>query len=193
MGEATAVQGPTSNVVLNGTVRVDVGWGTPGSVDPGTVLGTMSLTISDLANAAGDPLSHGGTTTDTAGGVPGSTGTEIADIVFTGLEIRAGGGDDYAGNLIVTGDDSGVTLTEDAATGFRYRRAGLGGTTTTDIEGSGTATAKALFVGQSVDGPLGVIGTWTMTDSSVGRIDADGIDAKDVGNTIYGAFGAEVP
>ena len=65
--------------------------------------------------------------------------------------------------------------------------------TTADIPGSGTATAKALFMGQSVDGPRGVIGTWTMTDAQVGRIDADGIDAKDVGATIYGAFGAETP
>ena len=191
--QATNTNGTGGQTLLSGTVRVDVGWGTPADVNAATALGTMSLTISDLANAAGDPLSDGGTTTDTGAGTPGAPGTEIADIVFPGLSILAGGGDDYAGNLIVTGDTTATTLTEVAVTGHRYRRAGLGVTETADLTGDGTASVKALFVGQSVDGPLGLIGTWTLIDASVGRIDGDGIDAVAIGGPIRGAFGAEVP
>ena len=48
-------------------------------------------------------------------------------------------------------------------------------------------------MGQGVDGPLGVIGTWTLTDSTVGRVSADGSEVADLGQAIYGAFGAEIP
>ena len=62
-----------------------------------------------------------------------------------------------------------------------------------DIDAAGTATVKALFVGQGVDGPLGVIGTYTLTDSTVGRVAPDGSHTDDIGRPIYGAFGVEVP
>ena len=56
-----------------------------------------------------------------------------------------------------------------------------------------TASVKALFVGQGVDGPLGVIGTWTVQDDDIGLVSADGTAVVNIGNTIHGAFGAEAP
>ena len=70
-GETVALQG---TVILTGTANVDVSWATPTDVNAATSVGTMALTISGLASAAGDPLSQGGS--------DGSAGNEIADIVF---------------------------------------------------------------------------------------------------------------
>ena len=79
--------------------------------------------------------------------------------------------------------------TEATVTDVRYRRALAGA----DINATGTNTVKALFVGQGVDGPLGAIGTWTLTDDTVGRVAPDGSHTDDLGVDIYGAFGVEVP
>ena len=192
-GETIALQNVT---ILYGTAEVDVSWVTPADVNAGTSVGTMSLTISGLASAVGDPLSQGGTTHTDA--TP-SAGNEIADIVFPGMSIIVGGQGDFANNMIVgtagTADpDSGnIPYGEASVTGFRYRRATAGGDIT-GADGSDPGTGvKALFVGQGVDGPLGVIGTWTLHDDTVGRVAPDGSHTDDIGVPIYGAFGVEVP
>ena len=184
-GETVALQNTT---VLTGTVRVDVNWNSSISRSSfGTnPVGTMALTISDLASADGDPLSQGGS--DTA------TGNEIADIVFPRISILVGGEGDFAGNLIAgtAGDadtDGNIPYHEAIVTGGRYRLVNGGG----DVNVTGTASVQALFVGRGVDGPLGVIGTWTLTDTTVGRVAPTGGHTDDLGGPIYGAFGAEVP
>ena len=187
-GETVAIQLTTP---LSGTVTVDVSWATPTTVAATTALGTMGLTISNLASAVGDPLTQGGSADRTSAT---AAGNEIGDIVFPGLSIVVGSQGDFAGNLIVgtagtPDDDSNVAYTEAAVTGARYRQAAAGA----DLPGAGTATVKALFVGQGVDGPLGVIGTWTLTDGAVGRLAPDGSHTDDLGAAIYGAFGAEAP
>ena len=188
-GETIALQNTT---ILSGTAQVDVSWGTPADVNAATVLGTMSLTISGLASAVGDPLSQGGSADTT---VATAAGNEISDIVFPGISIAVGAQGTFAGNMIAgtagTADSDGnvSSYAEVAVTGGRYRRASAGG----DIDATGTATAKALFVGQGVDGPLGVIGTWTLDDDTVGRVAPDGSHTDDLGLAIYGAFGVEVP
>ena len=73
--------------------------------------------------------------------------------------------------------------------GRRYRLVTAG----VDVAATGTASAIALFVGQGMDGPLGVIGTWTLNDDSVGRVSGDGTSVDDPGQAIYGAFGVESP
>ncbi len=187
-GETIALQG--ANTTLTGTARVDVNWGDPDSVAAGSTVGTMSLTISDLATAAGDPLSQGGSGTPT----DNNPGNEIADIVFPGLAIIVGAQGDYANNMIAgapsdPADNGDVSYSEVAVENARYRRVAA----VTDINATGTQTAKALFVGRGVDGPLGVIGTWTLTDGTVGRIAPEGNHVDDYGAAIYGAFGAQVP
>ncbi len=142
----------------------------------------------------------------------GGAGTEIADIVIGGLNIVVGAQGDNMGHLIVgtagTPDaDGNVAYTEIAPTSARLRYAALGtvdNSASPPVTGSGV---KALFVGQGVDGPLGAIGTYkiatgdavtpgnvtSLTSTSIGRLGADGTQSVDVGVTIYGAFGAQVP
>ena len=190
-GETIALQLTT---ILTGTAQVDVTWLAPADVAAGTAVGTMALTISDLASAAGDPLSQGGTNR-VDNDNPGDPGSEIADIVFPGMSIIVGGQGAFDNNMIVgtAGDPDAETgniaYSEAEVTDTRYRRAAAGG----DIAAAGTQTAKALFVGQGVDGPLGVIGTWTLTDTTVGRVAPDGSHTDDLGETITGAFGVQIP
>ena len=191
-GETIAQQGVSTT--LTGTARVDVQWGDPASLAPNDIpVGTMQLTISDLATAAGDPLSQGGSEDVMSDG--STTGNEIADIVFPGLEIIVGGAGDFANNMVVgrpsTNDPDDVTYTEAPVTEVRYRRAAAG----PDIVNTGatTTTVKALFVGRGVDGPLGVIGTWTLHDATVGRIAPTGDHTDDLTAPIYGAFGVQAP
>ncbi|MDE0628602.1 MAG: hypothetical protein OXH99_19575 [Bryobacterales bacterium] len=196
VGETIAIQNVT---LLAGTAQVGVNWGTPTELVAGTTsVGTMSLTISDLQSAVGDPLSQGGSADVT---VATAAGSEIADIVFPTMNIIVGNTGDFHNNMLVGAQGTGVDHDNDAATperfpygevtvsGVRYRRALAGA----DITGGGTASVKALFVGRGVDGPLGVIGTWTLTDSSVGRVAPDGSHTDDLTAPIYGAFGVEVP
>ena len=189
-GETIALQNTT---ILTGTAHVSVSWGSPSTVAAGTEVGEMSLTISGLASAAGDPLSQGGSATVAADG--STTGNEIADIVFPGLVINVGEQGTYASNMIVgtagtpDDDDNVSSYIEIAVADVRYRRVAAGA----DIPAAGSQTAKALLVGQGVDGPLGVIGTWTLSDGTVGRIAPTGDHIDDLGAAIYGAFGAEVP
>ncbi len=186
-GETIAEQ---DTVILTGTAQVDVIWGTPTAVTADTELGTMSLTLSGLASAVGDPLSQGGSDTDGSE----SPGNEIADIVFPGISIAVGGQGTFANNMIAgdpgTADDDGnIPYGEVTVEGGRYRLVTAG----TDVNAQGTASVQALFVGQGVDGPLGVIGTWTLTDTTVGRINGAGTSVDDLGVSIYGAFGVEAP
>ena len=187
-GETIAIQLTT---ILYGTAQVDVSWGTPTSLAAGETVGTMALTISGLQSAVGDPLSQGGSADVT---VATAAGNEIGDIVFPTMNIIVGGQGDFANNMIVgtagTADDDGnIPYGEASVSDVRYRRALAGA----DITATGTNSVKALFVGQGVDGPLGAIGTWSVTDDTVGRVAPDGSHTDDLGVDIYGAFGVEVP
>ena len=193
-GETIALQNTT---ILYGTAEVDVSWGNPTPANTGdtvlpadTVVGTMALTISGLASAVGDPLSQGGSADTTVANAPGN---EIADIVFPTMNIIVGGEGDFANNMVVgtagTAVNGNIPYGEVNVTNVRYRRALAGA----DIAAAGTNTVKALFVGQGVDGPLGAIGTWTLTDDTVGRVAPDGSHTDDLDVDIYGAFGVEVP
>ena len=68
-----------------------------------------------------------------------------------------------------------------------YFAAAGGLTTVLKTANTNTASLQGKFVGQDIDGPLGVIGTWTLKKGA-------GATSK-IGNnahTIHGAFGAEV-
>ena len=201
-GETVAIQNTT---ILTGTVRVDVNWNsladtTNGLNADGSAIaqaGTMSLTISDLASTVGDPLTVGGAadvgnTPDTFEGTPG---TEIADIVLGTFNILAGAPGNNSGHMVVgtasTDDPANVTYREIASTASRLRFAGL--STPDNTTAVTTSGVKALFVGQGVDGPLGVIGTWTVQGATIGRLSADGRQTADLNQAIRGAFGAEAP
>ena len=225
MGETTALQNTT---VLTGTARVDVTWnsladsaiglGSSEDGDSPSIIdeaGKMSVTISGLTSAAGDPLTYGGTPKASQKRIDaeselatttGGAGDEIADIVLGSFRILVGMEGDNMGHLIVGDPDTTNGEIAPLTSGrLRFTALGMeGNTTVPDTDGTGV---KALFVGQGVDGPLGVIGTYTIdagaavtpgdvdskTSESIGRLGADGTQSVDVGVTIYGAFGAEAP
>lgn len=200
LGETVALQNRT---VLTGTVRVDVDWGTPRRQTGDAVFGgTMSLTISNLVNSNGDPLSYGGTSEDRINDPPRHRpGNEITEIVFSGLSIGRGvAGSPRAGQLIVgtaaadNANAAEITYSESPVSraNIRYRFAAADMTDRNRPMAS--AGVKALFVGPGVAGPLGVMGTWTLNDDSVGRISVTGQWVDDLADhPIHGAFGADIP
>ena len=127
--------------------------------------------------------------------------------MFPGIAINVGAQGTFAKNMIagtagsaltqdqINAGAQGVvgdvrTYTEVAVSDVRYRLATSGA----DVTATGSVSAKALFVGQGVDGPLGVIGTWTLSGTTgVGRVAPDGSHTDDLNATITGAFGAQVP
>ena len=207
-GETVAFQAGTP---LTGTVRADVSWKSLADADNGLNLngtgiaeaGMMSLTISDLASAEGDPLSHAGTVAQDDG-TGGNRGNEIADIVLGGFKIVAGDEGANLNHMVVGMPDTtkDPTYAEIAPTSARLRfpdsgmpdEAGVPGLTLPSETANG-ASVKALFVGHGVDGPLGVIGTWTVRHEQIGRVSPDGtgVVGDSMGAIIYGAFGAEAP
>ena len=205
VGETVAIMDEDT---LTGTARVDVSWAsatttTPldlavsadGTTDVVSHAGTMSLTIGDLVDSTGDPLTYfvDGTST--------GAGQEIAEIVFDGMLIEVGLPGGNSGQLIVGAETAGTaadgvtphTYSEIALTAtddVRYRLSAIG---MSDQAGSGTASVAALFVGQGVDGPLGVIGTFTLDDDNVARVNAAGTGVEEGGVVIHGGFGADIP
>ncbi len=201
-GETVARMG---TAFLTGTARVDVSWASSTSTtaldlglnpesdaDLVSHAGLMSLTISDLTDKDGDPLR---TRRDPGG--------EVADIVFAALPIEVGLPGANSGHLIVGAETEGSGAAGDTYTygetpigdgNFRYRFADIG--LSEEARNAATKTVKALFVGQGVDGPLGVIGTWTLQDAGLGITPNNweqGRTLDQLGEPIYGSFGAELP
>ena len=102
VGETVAIM---DEDVLTGTARVDVSWASGFSTSNA---GSMSVTLGDLADATGDPLAY------TGGNAP-AAGYEIAEIVFSGLEIGVSMKGANEGQLIV-GDRASRMLMESTRT-----------------------------------------------------------------------------
>ena len=118
----------------------------------GGKLGALTMTISNLADSDGDPVA-------TAGGVA------IETITFPGIDITHD-------------EDSDEIVFINTKADIRLASAPLG---TSVVINTDANTIKGKFVGQDVEGPLGVIGTWSVHTAAV------------TGATIHGAFGAERP
>ena len=217
VGETVAIMDEDT---LTGTARVDVSWasvGDPanpnaatdrdlavsadGTTDTASLVGTMSLTIGDLADSTGDPLTYFVTGTSTG------AGQEISEIVFDGMNIEVGLPGGNSGQLIVGAETAGTAadgvtpytygeLTLTPASDVRYRLSQIGMSDQPGTEGTTntvTTGVAALFVGQGVDGPLGVIGTFTLDDDNVARVNAAGTGVEEGTVAIYGGFGADIP
>ena len=211
VGETVAIMDEDT---LTGTARVDVSWASAtsdpildlvvsadGTTDSASHAGTMSLTIGDLVDATGDPLTYfvDGTST--------GAGQEISEIVFDGMNIEVGLPGANSGHLIVGAEVAGTAvdgvtpytygeLTLTPATDVRYRLAAIGMDDQVGAEGPTndvTTGVAALFVGQGVDGPLGVIGTFTLDDDNVARVNAAGTGVEEGTVAIFGGFGADIP
>ena len=211
MGETVAIM---DEDVLTGTARVDVSWASAtdsdrldlvvsadGRSDTTSYAGSMTLTLGGLADSTGDPLTFSSQTVNT----DTTEGREIAEIVFSGMRIEVGLPGGQSGRLIVGDETEGAAgtytygeLRLTASNDVRYRLAAIGETDLPGVEGTNTVTTGvgALFVGQGVDGPLGVIGTWTLDDDRVHRVrppTGAGVRVEEGNIPIYGSFGADVP
>ncbi len=128
----------------------------------GSVGGKLAAVISDLENVGnGDPLLYAPTDANPA--------YAIREIIF-------------AANV-----DEVLSFEDNAGADITYFAAAGGLTTVLKTAKTNTASLQGKFVGQDIDGPLGVIGTWTLKKGA-------GATSK-IGNnahTIHGAFGAEV-
>ena len=147
-----------------GAIAVIAQW--HAGLEGGFEAGLLTGIIQNLQNADGDPLTYTDSTAGAAREIP------IEGLVLEGITIQA----DSAKRLFfsdaspavarlrfATVRDADVDLTADRSV-------------TTSIEGK--------FVGQHLDGPQGVIGTWTLS--------AGGETTIGTGSTVFGAFGAEL-
>ena len=149
---------------LTGTVQAAVTWKTD------TVGGDLNVTISDLANDNGDMLAL-----KEAEGY-----ATIRDIVFPEISVKQG----------LAANELNQLVFKEVGHAVRYRFEAID---KPDERGATAGGIDGRFVGRGVDGPVGVIGTWSLDDSSVGRVNDDASELVDLGNVIYGAFGAELP
>ena len=93
------------------------------------------------------------------------------------------------GNLSVMGDDAAV----DAGNAIQDIKARITFPTSLDHVEVTTATFEAVFVGESLDGPLGIAGMWRINDfgaSEANRGDAATTASKN--DDLIGAFGADL-
>ena len=207
-------------------------------------LGQITAVISDLETGDGDPLQYIMSSETQTGDNPATTDAveasnnqyvtetamDIRDIIFTDVSITTLADEDkntltfserFDGD--VAGDPRVRITTSVGANPITILGGNVidnAGTVPTDDNGvpvpNETAMLVGTFVGQDVDGPLGVIGRWTLMDADgvtsvlagVERTVTDGV-ASEVrrhtveiagtdmhkigsGTAIFGAFGAEV-
>ena len=152
---------------FEGSVEVlaqwDATWG--GRVgDASRRVGRLTMTISGLASSDGDtPLARG--PSNPFGGPNPPEDTPLEAIIFKGVDIRVNTSTNEVG---FNGGD------------YEFRFGPLG----TRSYPSGTPNViDGKFVGQDADGPLAVIGTWTVTNLAL----------KWPNDELYGSFGAERP
>ena len=122
--------------------------------------GGLTAVISDLQDTDGDLLSVVGT-------------GDIAQLVFTGTTVTFN--DD---NQLVFNGDTPVDV-----------RAEFLNRSINSQNFNGAGTLEGMFVGRTQDGPLGVIGRWTLDD---GGINHQGAAAEQAWQ-FEGAFGADLP
>ncbi len=150
---------------LEGSVEVhaqwDATWG--GSADDASrKVGTLTMTISGLANSDGDRPVSSGEEYRLPEGLP------LEAIIFTGVDINV----NTSTNEVVFGSPSGSD--------YRYVFGPLG---TLVREADIANPLHGKFVGQDADGPLGVLGTWVVSNRALKFPYID----------LYGAFGADRP
>ena len=162
---------------FQGDVAVNVDWmGGAANADGTLTLGTMTAVISNFEKAdTGDPLTTG-------------TGT-VRELIF-----RVASGEGIP--IMTNGDAQVVFTTPDTVQvilGYADRTRSTGSL-------SGTATIDGAFVGNSSDGPLGVLGRYSIDGANLSYEHAPVDSATTTGVTaayqdvsIRGAFGADLP
>ena len=145
-------------------------------------LGAITAVISGLETPDGDPLYQNTTAWNGGADNPDTDAAElgylseskvaIRDIVFTGVDITTLADEDKNGlsfDESFVGDDTATAMSNATA---RVRLVTMVGDDPITVAGPGvvaghtaaTANLVGTFVGQDVDGPLGLIGRWTVHD-----------------------------
>ena len=171
---------------------------------------TVIADVNDPTYTPGGSASYFGETVAVQGTTM-LTGEVRADVVWTSntvggtltltiMDLQNSNGDRLATSTTNIGRDlliTGITVTQETSTNNLVLG---GGSATLNFQnrstpavGVGEAGVTGRFLGQTVDGPLAVIGTWTVQNSDLGLIKADGSSVVGANTAIYGAFGAEAP
>ena len=160
-------------VGFEGDVAVSVDWTGSANGDDTLTLGTMTVAISNFAQTEnGDPLMH-------------------ADKPIRELVFSAGNG---AGIDITTDGDHKVMFAPDSVTLtvlYEDLAEGVG-------QVNSTSMLNGVFVGSSSDGPMGVLGRYSIPEGSDmsfnwGANVNTGVDTVRENVSIHGAFGADLP
>ena len=147
----TVARDATTNTYYQGNIRLDVTW--EANVSNAADVGDVGILISDLRDGGGNLYQDGG--------------HDVSDIVFS-LTI------DIQREPVGTTDNVVNGLFFDGASGWRMRHTAI--TQSDTVGGSGAAIA-GKFVGKSIDGPAGVLGSWTLNSA---------------GHDLRGAYGADI-
>ena len=157
VGKTVAIQ---ATAFHTGTVEAlaqwDDTWGTP--VSGMTPVGTLTMTISDLVDANGEPIQASAAT----GNANVAENDWLEGITFAGATINVD-------------SDNNVVFDTSLTASLRF---GPLATESVDVTGQ---PIRGQFVGQDVDGPLAVLGTYRVTTGAL------------KGGIIEGAFGADKP
>ena len=148
--EGATIARDESNNYYEGSITVNVTW----AANVGT--GTTATNVGNITAAINNLRSNG------ALYMNGTVNGTVDTILFTATDIN-----------VARNDDNSLSFDSDGG-GIRLRHSNIriasDGTTTGDIDG--------LFVGTSIDGPLGVLGSWSMEG--------------DAGEALVGAYGADL-
>ena len=157
VGGTTAIQGTN---YFDGMLTVTAEWygtwdGT--DIDP---LGTLSMRITDLANSNGDPFKDG-----------------LYAIVISAVSIHTNMANEVIFNSAGVDGDSVTGQMKINSSGTFQQLTGTQGLMSKDIT---TSSVMGKFVGQDIEGPLGVIGTYELGKDNFGA-------------ALRGSFGADRP
>ena len=163
VGKTVAIQGTAMHT---GDVELLADWSdTWGSAVNGLrSVGTLTMNIGQLVDSNGEPIISGNTD---SGAVP-------ADAWVEGFRF---------GSITINADaDGNIVFDQTVDVNALY---GPLGTTVTPVGRSGGGAVRGRFVGQDADGPLAVLGTYSIESHvQIGHAS---------NNTIVGAFGADRP
>ena len=156
-GTTIARGNDSDNTYYEGNIGIDVTWTAIAQADgtPETNVGTIAASINDLRNSKGALYMN-----DAAAG---GTDYGVATIVLAGGTPT---------NITRAADGSLSFTSGDLATSrLRHTNLRIGDDTV-------TTTINGMFVGKVIDGPLGIIGSWTLTNPN--------------GDNLAGAYGADL-
>ena len=166
VGGTTAIQG---TAFFNGDLSVTAEWDSDWNGTYGDALGTLSMRMTNFTNVNGDPLKN-------------AAALEFYAIVVSGVNIHRNVDNEAVFN------SAGFTVSPDPDDTSQDVTISSSGTFTalTGVQGLSTATVAGAnvmgkFVGQDVEGPLAVIGTYNFGASNF------------TGAALRGGFGAERP